>query len=66
MTNYDRIKSMSVEEMAEMLYDESENHYTYCDNCQYQSFYAPHCSSNDIESDCKKAVIKWLESESEE
>ena len=65
MTNYEHIKAMSVEEMSEMLLDESENHYTYCGGCQYQSFYAPHCSSNNIKADCKKAVIKWLESESE-
>ena len=66
MTNYERIKNMSIDEMAAMLLDESENHYTYCNGCQCQSFYAPHCSSNNLESDCKKSVIKWLNSESEE
>lgn len=30
-TNFDRIKAMSVEEMADMLYEESETTYIYCD-----------------------------------
>ena len=66
MTNYEKIKSMSVEDMAEMFLDESENHYTYCNHCSHQSFYAPHCTSNNLRIDCVYAVKKWLESEVEE
>lgn len=66
MTNYERIKAMSVEELAEMLLDESENHFTYCNYCSYQSYYAPHCSSTDFEKDCRYAVKEWLNSEVEE
>ncbi len=60
MTNYERIKAMSVKEMAEMLLDESDHHYIYCAYCPYHRLYARHCASNDIEVDCRKAVIKWL------
>lgn len=42
MTNFEKIKQMSVENMAEMLLDASENHFTYCNHCSHQSFYAPH------------------------
>ena len=66
MTNYERIKAMSVEEMAEMLLDESENNFTYCNYCNHQSYYAPHCSSTDFETDCRYAVKEWLNSEVEE
>ena len=64
MTNYERIKNMSVKEMAEMLLDESVHHYIYCMCCPYQRFYEQHCASNDINADCKKAVIKWLNAKS--
>ena len=66
MTNYERIKEMSVEEMAEMLLDESENNFTYCNYCNHQSYYAPHCQSTDFETDCRYAVKEWLNSEVEE
>lgn len=66
MTNYDRIKAMSVEEMAEILLDVRENHFTYCNYCSHQSYYAPHCSSTDFETDCRYAVKEWLNSEVEE
>lgn len=66
MTNFEKIKQMSVENMAEMLLDESEKHFTYCNHCSHQSFYAPHCTSSDLRIDCIHAVKKWLESEVEE
>ena len=66
VTQFDRIKAMSVEEMAEMLLDESENHFTYCNYCSHQSYYTPHCSSTDFETDCRYAVKEWLNSEVEE
>lgn len=66
MTNYEKIKAMSVEEMAEFMFDENENNYNYCDFCKQYSNYAPHCESVDFEEDCIKARMKWLESEVEE
>lgn len=65
MTNFERIKAMSVEEMAEMLFDESVNHYTYCDGCPYQSLIAPHCSANDVQNGCVNSIQRWLKSETE-
>lgn len=66
MTNFEKIKQMSVENMAEMLLDESEKHFTYCNHCSHQSFYVPHCTSSNLRIDCIHAVKKWLESEVEE
>ena len=63
MTNFEKIKQMSVEDMAEMLLDASEKHFTYCNHCSYQSFYAPHCTSSNLRTDCVYAIKKWLESE---
>lgn len=63
MTNFEKIKQMSVENMAEMLLDESKKHFTYCNHCSHQSFYAPHCTSSNLRIDCIHAVKKWLESE---
>ena len=65
MTNFERIKSMTVEEMAAFIYDEENNHYNYCDGCPHQSFYAPHCTAFITEEACIKAICKWLESEVE-
>jgi hypothetical protein len=53
MTNFEKIKQMSVENMAEMLLDESKKHFTYCN----------HCTSSNLRIDCIHAVKKWLESE---
>lgn len=66
MTNFEKIKQMSVEVMAEMLLDESEKHFTYCNHCSYQSFYAPHCTSSNLRTDCAYAIKKWLEREAGE
>lgn len=62
MTNYDRIRNMRIEEMAEMLLEDSKYHYIYCGNCPHQRSYDERCASNDFDTDCKKAVIKWLNS----
>ena len=63
MTNFERIKNMTVEEMAEMIFNDANNGYYYCNYCSYQSFYAPHCTAVEIAQSCKKAIAKWLESE---
>ena len=54
-TNYDRIKSMSVEEMAEYLSD----HWS-CVDCAFEK----DCDDNYIS--CHKNIKQWLESEVEE
>lgn len=51
MTNYEMIKQLSVEEMAEFLRDND-----YCDVCIYDR--TP-CR----ERSCKDGIKKWLESE---
>ena len=55
MTNYDRIKSMSVEEMAEYLSD----HWS-CVDCAFEK----DCDDNYIS--CHKNIKQWLEQEVEE
>lgn len=59
MTNYDRIKVMSVEEMAKELHSIVSHNYCpakeYCDRlCKLGTF-----------KGCKKTLIQWLESEVE-
>lgn len=60
MTNYERIKGMSVEEMAELLSneDECERYCAFTKNGKCNSF-------GDI-NECKKGVELWLNSEVEE
>lgn len=65
-THYDRIKAMSVEEMAEMLLEKMEKTMSYCNFCEHYKFYAPHCSATDIKQGCLGAVKKYLESEVQE
>lgn len=65
-TNYEKIKNMSVEDMAAFMYDENENNYNYCDYCQHQRARAPHCVSINIQEDCIKARVNWLKAAAEE
>ena len=57
MTNFERIKNMSVEEMATMMYKISDCELRDCKNCPLGS--CQHCG-NIVE------IQKWLESEDEE
>lgn len=50
MTNYDRIKSMNVEEMAEFLFE-----YFDCDFCPMSA----KCKTQNYEN-CKKNIKRWL------
>lgn len=52
-TNYDQIKNMTVDEMAEFLFE-----YGDCDFCPVSS----KCKIRNYEN-CKKNIKKWLESE---
>lgn len=57
MTNYEKIKAMSVEEMANLL------DYGECHCCIYYNENGPsRCDMHE----CIEGVIKWLESEAEE
>lgn len=59
MTNYEKIKSMSVEEMAEFM--RRINHIYACDECvAYGSCPMTYGVS------CKRFIAEWLESEAEE
>lgn len=60
MTNFERIKAMSVEEMAMMLADEIPH--GDCYNC----YLMEHCFVVDesrLDSSCGNAFLAWLESE---
>ena len=52
LTNYDKIRNMTLDEMAEFL-DTPDCYYCKVENC-------------DDYDDCKEALIKWLQQESEE
>lgn len=59
-TNYDRIKAMSIEEMAVWLHNMTSTYF--CDE------YCPMRNSDDVNccDDCDAAHKKWLESEVQE
>ena len=56
MTNYERIKNMSLDEMAKCISD--------VDNCILCELNSPECFEID-DFDCSAGVKKWLESEAE-
>ena len=57
LTNYERIKAMSVEEMAELFSD-----YTSCEMCPQLDW----CIERGVSLDeCKQVIKQWLESEAE-
>lgn len=62
LTNADRIRAMTDEELAEMLLEESESSTSYCDYCEKQSLYAPHCTAgNDLQESCINAIKNRLQ-----
>lgn len=60
MTNFDKIKQMSVEEMAELI-SEGLSRIEICPYCKHDG--KPECR---IDGACKDAHLKWLESESDQ
>lgn len=65
MTNYEKIKNMSVEEIAKEIFDKDEEGCRYCSRIK--------CSPIATERDCISGIVeylnsveKWLESEVEE
>lgn len=65
MTNYDRIKAMSVEEMAVLIDNAEEELLTPPCSPRYCEGYGDgvNCSKENREKHCHKATINWLESE---
>ena len=62
-TNYDNIKAMSVEELADVLYDANDKIcFENCSASTGNKFSCPLGDNLNI-SDCKKCIKKWLESE---
>ena len=56
MTNYEKIKAMTIDEMAEFLTKITAN---YCIYCPLQK----NCENQDIS--CRGSIQQWLESEEE-
>lgn len=68
MTNFDRIKAMSVEEMAEIIYGNSDFDETipYCQNSSVCDEIIDTPNGIVPKEMCLNCVKKWLESEVEE
>ena len=60
MTNYEKIKSLSLDKMAEFLVDNVEMPCEMCP-CNVDDY---KCTGSNY--DCKKTLKKWLKAESEE
>ena len=56
MNNFEKIKQMNIDEMAEWL--EEFNHNSLC-------LYCKGCDNEDEEIGCRKGLIQWLQEESE-
>ncbi len=56
MTNYEKIKNMSVEEMAEKI-DKKNS----CDACPIK--HTDYCSAMDYFSKCYDCIVEWLNKE---
>ena len=57
MNNYEKIKKMTIDEMAEFLPIAGE----YCEVCYFHRWF---CKQTGTE--CKEVVMQWLQSESED
>lgn len=66
MTNYERIKNLSVEEMADLIDNAEEK--LLCPPCspKYCDGYAENGICIDVNKHCHKAALKWLMSEVEQ
>ena len=60
MNNYEKIKAMSIDEMAKFLPMEGE----YCEVCIFR--YSPLCKEKTENMDCTRTIKQWLELESEQ
>ena len=59
MTNYERIKQMSVKEMAEWMNDKVRA-------CTFCAYLAPNWMCSRTEDDCVKGHVLWLQQEATE
>ena len=59
LTNFQKIKNMSLEEMASYLPIAGE----YCEVCLFR--YSPLCTEKTEDMDCTRTIKKWLQEESE-
>lgn len=59
MTNFDRIKQMNIEEMANEIVSQVVN-IECCNDCKYKYF---KCNSPDYHIFCTERMEEWLESE---
>ena len=59
MNNFEKIKSMTIEEMAKFLPITGE----YCEVCMFRR--SPLCTELTKDMDCTRTTKKWLESEEE-
>ena len=71
MTNFEKIKGYSIEEMAEFIFyasEFSEDLCPYpCDYCMRDNNICTHTYHEDVQKEyCMQGVIEWLESEAEE
>jgi hypothetical protein len=57
-SNYEKIKTMSIDEMAKFLPIAGE----YCEVCMFR--YSPLCIEKTEDMDCTRTVKRWLEAES--
>ena len=63
MTNFEKIKQMSIEEMATFLEGVNEVEDSYCDEkyCPFHQInFACLNELEDYHGECRKAVLKWL------
>ena len=60
MTNFEKIKQMSVEDMAEMLLDASEKHFTYCNHCSYQTTSFIFLSASTRTRCVPMTILRWV------
>ncbi len=67
MTNYEKIRAMSVEEMAAVLANEDKIVFSYCssEHCEHYPEDDLLCSGQG-ENKCVAAVLHWLNSEAED
>lgn len=59
MRNIDRIKNMTLDEMAEYL---TKLTATYCKYCTFKEY----CEDNEDNISCREVLKQWLQAESEE
>lgn len=60
MTNYEKLKAMTPEEIPRIMHDKA---YDFCSHCEYNN--TDKCASIDVET-CINNYLKWLNQEATE